>query len=248
MSWLRPCIAVVVAAVGALTYILPPGLGLAREKKSQFAQVIVHAGREGCTVELESRLMGKTDATGRLVLLEVEPGDHYLHVRCPGQEENAFFISPRAGKQLDIHQEESTGTAPSPVEPAEAKIQLRRHIQEAVRLRARGRFEESVEHLRNARRLDPDNSDLHRELGITFLLAKDWKRARVEMLEAIRHDPSDAEAQNGLGYALEKLGDFDAAVEAFRAAMRLEPEERSYRQHYFEALGKLAAQQAEKKK
>jgi Flp pilus assembly protein TadD len=89
---------------------------------------------------------------------------------------------------------------------------------------------------------------LHRELGITFLLAKDWKRARVEMLEALKHDPDDADAHNGLGYALEKLGELEPALREYRTATHLEPDDPSYRQHYIEALAKLSAQKAEKKR
>jgi len=139
-------------------------------------------------------------------------------------------------------------SATTSLAPAEVKVRLRRHIQEAVQLRARGRIEEAIQHLRSAYALDPENSDLHREMGITFLLAKEWKRARVEMLEAVRYDPTDADAHNGLGYALEKLGDLEGALKEYRTATRLEPDDPIYRRHYFDALGKLAAKQAEKKK
>ena len=88
-------------------------------------------------------------------------------------------------------------------------------------------------------KLDPENSDLHREMGITFLLAKEWKRARVEMIEAIRHDQTDADAHNGLGYALEKLGDIDGALKEYRTATNLEPDDPTYRTHYFDALVKI---------
>jgi len=121
-------------------------------------------------------------------------------------------------------------------------------MQQAAQLRARGRIEEAVEHLRNAMRIDPGNSDLHRELGITFLLGKDWRRARIEMLQVIRNDPNDADAHNRLGYALEKLGDIEGAVREFRIAARLDPHDPSYRQHYFQALAKQAALQLQKKK
>jgi len=84
-------------------------------------------------------------------------------------------------------------------------------------------------------------------LGITFLLAKEWKRARVEMIEAIRHDQPDADAHNGLGYALEKLGDIDGAVKEYRTATHLEPDDPSYRTHYFDALVKIQARQEAKK-
>lgn len=230
-----------------LTLLAPISFLPAKEKPPEFAHLRVQTGQEGCTVELDSSPVGTTGQTGVLDLLEVEPGDHYVHVRCQEEDSKAYFISPTAGEEVEIHHEEnpSSSSPPDPLQVAWNRIQLQRHIQDAVRLRARGNVEEAVRNLHDALRLDPENSDLHRELGITFLLAKNWKRARVEMLEAVRHKPDDADAFNGLGYALEKLGNLEGAIAAYRNATKLEPTDISYRQHYFAAVGKLSAQQAE---
>jgi Flp pilus assembly protein TadD len=79
-------------------------------------------------------------------------------------------------------------------------------------------------------------------------MAKEWKRARVEMLEAIRHDQADADAHNGLGYALEKLGDIDGATKEYRTATNLEPDDPTYREHYLDSLVKIQARQEANKK
>ena len=242
----------VLGAIVVLAAGLPIGAFVAREPEPQFAKIEVQTGREDCTAELDSAPAGKTGTTGALVLETVELGDHYLHLKCPDEQGKAYFISPRVGETLQIsHVLEgvpSSESTPSPVELAEVKIQLRQHIREAVELRSRGHIEKAIDHLRSAYRLDPENSDLHREMGITFLLAKEWKRSRVEMLEAIRHDPTDAEAHNGLGYALEKMGSLQAALEEYRTASKLEPNDFSYRRRYISALAKLSEQQAAKKK
>jgi len=223
----------------------------AREHPPQSAQVTVQAGRGGCQVELDNEAVGTTDAKGSLLVADVEPGDHYVHVDCPGETEAVFFISPRPNQNAQIQpskedaQAASTATEPSSV--AENKIELRRLVQQAVQLRVQGRLDEAVAALRQAIKLDPENSDLHRELGITFLLAKEWKRARVEMIEAIRHDQTDADAHNGLGYALEKLGDLDSAVKEYRTATNLDPGDPTYRSHYFDAMVKIAERQEKKK-
>jgi Flp pilus assembly protein TadD len=228
------------------------GLTRDKNKESEIVQVTVHAGYDGCQVDLDATMAGKTDPLGVLVLDEVEPTDHYLHVKCPDQPEMTFFISPHAGDMVDIQPGSASSTAAeptgTPLEVAQAKIELRQLIQDAVRLRARGHIDEAVQHLRDAAKMDPGNSDLHRELGITFLLVKEWKRAEVEMLEAIRHDPSDSDAHNGLGYALEKQGRLDDALKEYRIATHLDPDDPSYRQHYVDALSKVVGQQTEKKK
>ncbi len=250
----NPFSAAYLAPALLLCTLLPCPLHSEKERPAPFAHVQVQAGREGCAVEVDSTSAGKTGESGNLDLTEVEPGDHYVHVRCPQEDGWAHFISASAGESIEIQHGETPPEPPvsDPLAAAKARLELRTHLQDAVRLRARGNVEEAVSNLREALRLDPENSDLHRELGITFLLAKDWKRARVEMLEAVRHKPDDSDAYNGLGYALEKLGDLPSAVEAYRTATKLDPADFSYRQHYFGALAKLsaaeAAQKAAKKK
>jgi tetratricopeptide (TPR) repeat protein len=222
----------------------------AREREPPVARVEIHTGRKGCAAELDSASAGETDLNGNLVLAAVEPGDHYVHIGCAGERGKSYFISPHVGEKVEVHhgiEGVPAAEAAASLEPAEIKVRLRQHIQEAVHLRTRGHIEEAVAHLRNAFQLDPENSDLHREMGITFLLAKEWKRARVEMLEAVRYDPTDADAHNGLGYALEKLGSLKAALKEYRTAARLQPDDPTYLRHYLDTLARLSAKQAEQK-
>ena len=71
------------------------GIAIARERQPQTAKVVVQAGRAGCQVDLDARPAGTTDAAGSLTLADVDPTDHYLHVRCPGAAEAAYFLSPK---------------------------------------------------------------------------------------------------------------------------------------------------------
>ncbi|MBI4164811.1 MAG: tetratricopeptide repeat protein [Acidobacteria bacterium] len=219
-----------------------------KEKPPVPAIVEVHAGRSGCSVDLDSGPPSKTGEAGVAILGAVEPGDHYLHISCPDVRKTSRFIVPSPGETLKVNSEDNLPGAEPGMGAAELRMKLHDHIQNAIRLRYRGRIDEAAEQLRDARRLDPENSDLHRELGITFLLGKDWKRARIEMLEAIHSDPTDAEAYNGLGYALEKLGLIDGAVEAFHIATKLDPSDTSYRRQYFGAIAKQAELRAEQTK
>lgn len=211
----------------------------------------VHAGQPGCRVDLDGAAQGKTDAEGGLILTGVDPSDHYVHVDCPNQPEVTRFVSPSAGQSVDVQlpARKSSGEgigAPLPA-GAENNMQLRKLIGEAMDLRSGGQFPQAVQKLRQAVQIDPENPDLHRELGITFLMVREWGSARIELLEAIHHDPGNADAHNGLGYALEKLGEIRPALDQFRIATHLDPKDDSYQQHYLEALGLLSAQEYEKK-
>lgn len=212
-----------------------------RERPPATAKVIVQAGQAGCQVQLDADAARPTDANGSLTVESVDPGDHYLHVLCPGKPEATYFISPKANQSPQIQVQPPVPPPTDPVVMARNQVELRRLVQQAAQLRAQAHEGEAVTALRQAMKLDPQNSDLHRELGVTFLLAKDWKSARVEMTEAIRHDQSDADAHNGLGYALEKLGDLDGALKEYRIATNLDPDDPTYRTHYLDALVKLQA-------
>jgi tetratricopeptide (TPR) repeat protein len=214
-----------------------------REQQSATAEISIQTGRVGCKVDLDSVAVGTTGAHGNLVISYVEPGDHYIHVGCPAEAESSYFISPRPNQKMLIQPTkehvQKVADATDPAHLAKNNIELRRLVQQAVQLRSQARLDEAVSALRQAQDLDPENSDL--------LLSKEWKRARVEMIEAIRHDRTDADAHNGLGYALEKLGDLDGAVKEYRTATQLEPDDQTYRTHYIDALVKVAARLEKKK-
>lgn len=223
----------------------------AREQKetAQTATAEIHTGRAECAVDLDDSAQGKTDTGGNFTIRGIEPLDHYIHVSCPDAAQRAFYILPAAGQAVEIHAEPANqaaaSAAPTPLEAAESKIRLRRLIKQAIDLRSQGRFDEAVVLLHESATLDPENSDLHRELGITFLLDREWPRARIEMLEAIRHKPDDADAHNGLGYALEKMGDLAGALKEYRKATQLDPDDEEYRKHYLDMLVKVTAPQTE---
>ncbi|HXJ93576.1 MAG TPA: tetratricopeptide repeat protein [Terriglobia bacterium] len=213
-------------------------IGQHRSQVVEAAQARIEGFVAACTVELDASPAGKTDSQGTATLTTIEPGDHYVHIACPGQEEQAFFISPKPGEHLELRPKSATA-APSPLDAAAAHRELQGLVQKAVQERTAGQSDQAIADLRHAAEMDPENPDLHRELGITFLLMKDWERARVEYMEAIKHDPSEAESHNGLGYALDKMGEIEAAVNEFRTATRLDPDDDSYRQHYIETLAEI---------
>ena len=225
--------------------------GKKRSGQDAPAAVSVNAGVAGCKVDIDGDAAGNTGADGTLRVKDVDPGDHYVHVLCPGQREASYFISPDPHQQMDVDASAAATNSQQPqttlLNPAASEMELRRMVSEADQLRSSGQSKEAVELLRKATLLDPRNGDLHRELGITFLMFHEWERARVEMLEAVRREPENVDAHSGLAYALEKLGDLDAALKEYRLCTQLDPHDTSYRDHYVQVLGELYSEKAQKK-
>lgn len=220
-------------------------------RQGSTAVVVADSGLPGCKVDIDEVGSGITGAKGTLLIEGVEPGDHYLHVQCPGHRNVAYFISPHAGQRLQINAEEAVTASESagtnPADPVVPTRERRHMVTQAVELRASGEFKQAVDLFREASALDPRNGDLHRELGITFLMNHDWQEAKVEMLEAIRLEPNSVGAHSGLAFALEKLGDLKGALNQYRICTKMDPHDTSYRDHYVEVLGLLYAQQKRKK-
>lgn len=219
--------------------------GKKHANKDTSASVSVVTGLDRCKVDVDGEAAGMTGSDGMLVVKNIEPGDHYVHVQCPGQRESSYFVSPPEGKRAEVDARaaatNSTVAESSSLNPAASEMQLRNMVSEADRLRSTGKSREAVELLRKAMLLDPRNGDLHRELGITFLMFHDWERARVEMLEAVHREPNNVDAHSGLAYALEKVGDLDGALKEYKLCTKLDPHDTSYRDHYVEVLGLLYA-------
>src|SRR5690348_2706983 len=74
----------------------------ARQRVLVTAQVTVDTGTAECTVQLDADPSAKSDAQGKISFREVDPTDHYIHVRCPGQQETGYFISPHADENLQL--------------------------------------------------------------------------------------------------------------------------------------------------
>jgi tetratricopeptide (TPR) repeat protein len=225
--------------------------GKKQQKGDASATVSVVSGEDRCKVDVDGEEAGLTGSDGILVVKDVDPGDHYVHVQCPEQRETSYFISPLGGQRTEVDARAAASSSrvaeSASINPAASEMQLRNMVSEADQLRSSGQFKESVELLRKATLLDPRNGDLHRELGITFLMFHEWERAKVEMLEAVRREPQNVDPHSGLAYALEKLGDLDGALKEYRLCTQMDPHDTSLRDHYVEVLGLLYSEKAQKK-
>ena len=242
----------VLLSVAANAYGLPKWFhGKKHGKQNASATVSVVSGIDRCKVDVDGEEAGITGSDGVLLVKNVDPGDHYVHVQCPNHRDTSYFISPAAGHQVEVDARgaaaNSSMSDSASTNPAASEMELRNMVSEADQLRSNGKLKEAVELLRKATMLDPRNGDLHRELGITFLMFHDWEGARIEMLEAVHREPENVDAHNGLAYALEKLGDLEGALKEYQVCTKMDPHDTSYRDHCVQVLGQLYAEKSQKK-
>ena len=83
----------------------------------------------------------------------------------------------------------------------------------------------AVAERRIAVRLEPDDAEAHRDLGLTLHIKDDVDGAIAEYRTAIRLEPDYAEAHCLLGHALWEKDDLDGAVAEWRNAVRLRPDD-----------------------
>jgi len=71
--------------------------------------------------------------------------------------------------------------------------------------------------------------------GKTAIDAEDWPAAVAAMKRAVASNAANADAQNWLGFAHRKLGQFDASFAAYGEALRLDPRHRGAHEYIGEA-------------
>ena len=84
-----------------------------------------------------------------------------------------------------------------------------------------GRFDAAQIEFEQAVRYKPDSAESHYNLGKLHSIQDNWEPARTAFENALRIDPSYLEALDGLGFALEALGDDAGAVAKYQEAIRL---------------------------
>ena len=89
-----------------------------------------------------------------------------------------------------------------------------------------GRLQDSLPHLREAVRLQPNDASGYYALGSVLQGLDQTDAAIAQYREALAHGPGPdaANIHNDLGLALGKLGRMDDAAAEFREALRLKPD------------------------
>jgi tetratricopeptide (TPR) repeat protein len=84
-----------------------------------------------------------------------------------------------------------------------------------------GRFDAAQVEFEQAIRYKPDSAENHYNLGKLFSMQDNWEPARTAFEAALRIDPAYLEALDGVGFALEALGDDAGAIAKYQEAIRV---------------------------
>lgn len=87
----------------------------------------------------------------------------------------------------------------------------------------RGDHAAAAELTKQAIERDPQNIALRRDLGRFYMMLDNPGDAREAYKAALAIDGADPKALNGLGVALDQLGDHEGAVRQFESALKIEP-------------------------
>lgn len=96
-------------------------------------------------------------------------------------------------------------------------------VRQGAALLSEGRWDEAIQTLTVATRLDPRHAEAHATLGMAYYFKGNLGAAIPTFQTALRLAPERIDAAHGLGLALYEQGDIDGAVTAFRAAAQLNP-------------------------
>ncbi len=86
-----------------------------------------------------------------------------------------------------------------------------------------GRYEEAIDELKEALRLDPGYIEVHNNLAVTYDKMNRFEEAIAELEEALRLNPAYIEAHSNLGNIYARAGMYEEAIKELHEALRLNP-------------------------
>lgn len=130
----------------------------------------------------------------------------------------------------------ATATNPPKVEADEDRVVAL--VAEGNKLLERGNYADAVEKYQQAALIQPDQEDLHYNLGIALAKLGRIEEAKKQYAEALEIFPDYAEARNNLGNLLMKENNLAEAITQFREAIRLVPKNASFHNNLGTAFGR----------
>ena len=84
-----------------------------------------------------------------------------------------------------------------------------------------GEIEDAKEEVRK----NPDDAEVHNNLGKAYFDSGKWKKAIESYKQVIRIDPDDAKAHANLGLAYDESGKHQEAIESHKQAIKINPDD-----------------------
>ncbi len=84
---------------------------------------------------------------------------------------------------------------------------------------------ETIEALKQAVKINPDDADAHFNLGAAYFELGMYKETIEAYKQVIRINPDDADAHAMLGVAYGETGMYKEAIDAFKQAIRINPDD-----------------------
>lgn len=157
---------------------------------------------------------------GVFILLLAGLAWHGAARRSPGPSGGAHPNQSRAQDPASGSGANSTQPGPDGGAGAEAASLVTRGNE----LLRQGQFAEAAKVYEEAKRLTPEDEDVHYNLGIAFARMGRQEEAVASYRRALELFPQYAEAHNNLGILLHRMGKLDEAFEHFRAAIKAVPD------------------------
>jgi Tfp pilus assembly protein PilF len=186
------------------------------------ARALTVKTQPGALVWLDEVRRGKTDAGGQLQISNVSPGRHSLRVRAKGFQERTLAVLPAQRGAVEVRLVPTT-------DEAELLFQQAEEAREKG-----GGAAESAELYRRALKLRARFAAASVGLARALMGLDDHDGALEQIAAARRARPAYPEASAVEGRILRGLGDPEAAIEAYRRAIR---EGRGHQPEAYTGLG-----------
>ena len=98
------------------------------------------------------------------------------------------------------------------------------HLNFGGALFQKGRFDEAIDHFKQALKINPGFADAHRDIGFVFLKQQKTDQAITAFEQALQMKENWGEVYNYLGLAYAQNGQFETAIEKYNHALKLEPD------------------------
>jgi tetratricopeptide (TPR) repeat protein len=113
-----------------------------------------------------------------------------------------------------------------------------------------GKYQEAYDHFMNAQRIAPKDVDLSKDIGTAAYRKGEYDKAEEIFTRSTGSDNQSLDAQkwHNIGNSQMKQKNYNAAIESYKKALRLDPESNETRYNYAEAKRRLALQKEQEQK